>query len=177
MFKSYHAASPFSILQFKKRSTEGTPYDRLPVRPPKRPLFASILSSAIHLTASQHPSRRLVKRQNIHLTASQKWQIHPSHRLVKSNFKRAIEKFSICPLFRLRAESPEPQKTPQLQAFSALPLCHQCHALNVVRFRKQVYQTVSDNFPSVFLQKPHIGNKAGRLAGNINHPVDAVTVN
>ena len=29
---------------------------------------------AIHLAASQHPSRRLVKRQNIHLTASQKWQ-------------------------------------------------------------------------------------------------------
>ena len=87
--------------------------------------------SAIHLAASQHPSYRLVKRQNIHLTASQKWQKHPSHRLVKSDFKRAIEKFSIWPEFRLRAETPEPQETPQLRAFSALPLCHQCHALNV----------------------------------------------
>ena len=31
------------------------------------------------------------------------------------------------------AESAEPQKTAQLRAFSALPLCHQCHALNVSR--------------------------------------------
>ena len=95
---------------------------------------------AIHLAASQHPSRRLVKRQNIHLTASQKWQKHPSHRLVKSDFKRAIEKFSIWPFFQLRAGRPEPQKTAQLQAFSALPLCHQCHALNVARTGKQIHQ-------------------------------------
>jgi hypothetical protein len=47
-----------------------------------------------------HPSRRLVKRQNIHLTASQKWQKHPSHRLVKGVFQEGIEKFSIWPDFR-----------------------------------------------------------------------------
>ena len=41
-------------------------------------------------------------------------------------------KFSIIDLSS-SVESPEPQKTPQLQAFSALPLCHQCHALNVAR--------------------------------------------
>ena len=86
---------------------------------------------AIHLAASQHPSRRLEKRQNIHLTASQKWEKHLSHRLVKGISKRSIEKFSIWPLFRLRAGRPEPQETPQLRAFSALPLCHQCHALDV----------------------------------------------
>jgi hypothetical protein len=39
-----------------------------------------------------HPSRRLVKRQNIHLTASQKWQKHPSHRLVKGIFQEGDRK-------------------------------------------------------------------------------------
>ena len=57
-----------------------------------------------------------------------------------------------------------------------LALGQKANRFNMMCFRKQVYQTVSDNFPSVFLQKPHIGNKAGRLTGNINHPVDAVTV-
>ena len=69
---------------------------------------------AIHLAASQHPSRRLEKRQNIHLTASQKWQKHSSHRLVKGISKRSIEKFSIWPLFRLRAGRPEPLEIPHL---------------------------------------------------------------
>ena len=105
---------------------------------------------AIHLAASQHPSRRLEKRQNIHLTASQKWQKHSSHRLVKGISKRSIEKISIWPKSRQLAGLREPQKTAQLQAFSALPLCHQCHALNVARTKEQIFHSPLYPLPGLY---------------------------
>ena len=105
---------------------------------------------AIHLAASQHPSRRLEKRQNIHLTASQKWQKHSSHRLVKGISKRSIEKISIWPKSRQLAGLREPQKTALFRAFSALPLCHQCHALNVARTKEQIFHSPLHPLPGLY---------------------------